>query len=217
MLLDIQDVISRGIEDPAFLFNPKELLRVGGFLLLLLMVYAETGIFFCFFFPGDSLLFTAGVLTATGDIHQPVAIVIVAMIIAATLGNLTGYYFGKGLGVAAYSRKESWFFKRAYLKMAEDFYKKYGGLSLMAGRFFPIIRTFTPIVSGVIKVDIKKFLFFSFAGAVTWVTPLVLAGYLLGKIPFVEDNLGYIIIGLVILITLPVIIRFISETKNLKQ
>jgi membrane-associated protein len=217
MLLDIMDFFRKGVENPSFLFNPKELIQVGGFIILLLMVFAETGIFFCFFFPGDSLVFTAGVLTATRDLNHNVFVVIAAMVIAATLGNLSGFFFGKRLGPGAYKRKESWFFKKEYLKMADDFYGKYGGLALMAGRFFPIIRTFAPIVAGIIKVDFKKFLFFSFAGAVTWVAPLVTAGYFLGKIPFVEKNLGYIIIGFIIVITSPVIIRFIRESKKMKS
>ena len=98
--------------------------------------------------------------------------------------------------------------------MADDFYRKYGGWALMAGRFFPIIRTFAPIVAGVIKVDLRRFVFFSFAGAVTWVVPLVTAGYFLGKIPFVEKNLGYIIIGFIVVITSPVVLRFIRESKK---
>ncbi len=216
-MLNIFDFFTTLWEDPGSLFNPEELIRLGGFILLLVMVFAETGIFFCFFFPGDSLVFTAGVLTATGVLHHSIITVNIAMIIAAILGNLVGYWFGKSLGKMAYKRKESWFFKREYLNMAEKFYNKYGGLALMAGRFFPIIRTFAPIVAGIIKVDFRKFFLFSVLGAITWVVPLVTAGYFLGRIDFVEDNLEYILIGFVIVITTPVIIRFVRESRKIKK
>ena len=217
LLLDIMDFFRKVWENPGSIFNPGELIRIGGFVLLLVLIFAETGIFFCFFFPGDSLVFTAGVLTATGDLHHNIITVMISMIAAAVAGNLTGYAFGRSLGPMAYTRRETWFFQREYLTMAESFYKKYGGLALMAGRFFPIIRTFAPIVAGVIKVDFKKFLFFSVAGAITWVVPLATAGYFLGQIPLVEKNLEYIIILLVIVITTPVIIRFFRESKKLKK
>ncbi|MCS6917147.1 MAG: VTT domain-containing protein [Chitinophagales bacterium] len=216
LVLSVADIIRHILEDPGALFNPEELLRMGGFALLLLMIFAETGIFFCFFFPGDSLVFTAGVLTATGDLHDNVWTVIFSMIIAATLGNITGYLFGRSVGMSAYRRKESWFFKKEYLVMADNFYKKYGGLALIGGRFFPIIRTFAPIVAGIIRVDFKIFLFYTIVGAIVWIMPLVLAGYYLGKIPFVEQNLGWIILFLVIVITSPVIFRLIRISRSVK-
>ncbi|MCS6991465.1 MAG: VTT domain-containing protein [Chitinophagales bacterium] len=216
LLLSASDIIRQILEDPGALFNPEELLRMGGFALLLLMIFAETGIFFCFFFPGDSLVFTAGVLTATGDLHDNVWVVVISMIVAAILGNITGYLFGRTVGMSAYTRKESWFFKREYLVMADNFYKKYGGLALIGGRFFPIIRTFAPIVAGIIRVDFKIFLFYTIIGAVVWIVPLVLAGYYLGKIPFVEQNLGWIILFLVIVITSPVILRLIRISRSVK-
>lgn len=216
LILSVGDILKHIAEDPGSLFNPEELLRMGGFALLLLMIFAETGIFFCFFFPGDSLVFTAGVLTATGDLHSNVWIVIPSMITAATLGNIVGYLFGRSVGMSAYSRKESWFFKREYLVMADNFYKKYGGLALVGGRFFPIIRTFAPIVAGIIRVDFKIFFFYTIVGAIIWIVPLVLAGYHLGKIPFVEQNLGWIILFLVIVITSPVIFRLIRISRSVK-
>jgi len=217
LLLDMMDFFQRIWQDPFSVFDTQDLLRIGGFSLLLLMVFAETGIFFCFFFPGDSLVFTAGVLTATGDLQHNLFVVMVSMIAAATCGNIVGYLFGRSLGPLAYKRKDTWFFRKAYLTMAENFYKKYGGVALMAGRFFPIIRTFAPIVAGTIKLNFGNFFFFSVAGAITWVVPVVCAGYFLGQIPFVEKNLEYFLIGLVITITTPVIVRLIKESRNLKK
>jgi len=205
------------IHHPASVFNPETLIRYGGLLLVVLMVFAETGIFFCFFFPGDSLVFTAGVLTATGGLSYNVYVVCIALIAAAIAGNLVGYYFGKKTGPMLFKRKDSIFFKQEYLIMAEKFYAKYGGAALILGRFLPVIRTFAPIVAGVIKVDLKIFIFYSIAGAVIWVVPLVTAGYLLGNQPFVKENLEYIIILMVVLFTTPIIIKFFRESKKLKK
>lgn len=217
ILLDAAEFLRTLWENPGSLFNPEELIRIGGLVLLLLMIFAETGIFFCFFFPGDSLVFAAGVLTATGDLHGGIVVVLITMIIAASLGNLVGYWFGRSLGIMAYKRPDSWFFRKEYLITAEKFYRKYGGVALMAGRFFPVIRTFAPIVAGIIKLDFLHFLFFSVAGAITWVVPLAVAGYFLGQIPFVEKNLEFILLGFVIVITTPVIIRLIKESRGSKQ
>ncbi len=216
LFLTITDILRQILENPGTLFNPEELLRLGGFALLLFLIFAESGIFFFFFLPGDSLVFTAGVLTATGDIHDNPVVVIVSMIAAAILGNFFGYYFGRQLGVHAYRRKESWFFKREYLIMAEQFYKRYGGIALIIGRFFPVIRTFAPILAGVIRVDFRWFLFYTVAGAVIWIVPLVLAGYYLGRLEVVQQNLEWIIVFLVIAITSPVILRLVRISKVLK-
>ncbi len=111
-------------------------------MLLAFVVFAETGLFFGFFLPGDSLLFTAGLLTATGVLEQDITIVILSVSAAAFLGNYTGYFFGRKVGQNLYKRKESLFFKRRYIDMASNFYERYGGFSLIMGRFLPIIRTF---------------------------------------------------------------------------
>lgn len=214
IILDIGEFFRTFWENPGSLFNPEQLIKVGGLILLFIMIFAETGIFFCFFFPGDSLVFAAGVLSATGDLRGGILIIILTMITAATLGNLAGYWFGKSIGTMAYKRKDSWFFKQEYLSMAEKFYHRYGGLALMAGRFFPIIRTFAPIVAGIIKLDFIHFILYTVAGAVTWVVPLATAGYFLGQIPFVEEHLEYFLLGFVIVITTPVIIRLIQESRK---
>lgn len=217
ILLDIISFFQEILKDPGSIFNPEMLIRYGGLLLLFLMVFAETGIFFCFFFPGDSLVFTAGVLTATGDLQRNVYVVCITLIVAATLGNLVGYWFGRQAGPLLFKRKESIFFKHEYLIMADKFYAKYGATALILGRFLPVIRTFAPIMAGVIRVDFRKFLLFTVVGAVIWVIPLVTAGYLLGTQPFVRENLEYIIIGMVVVFTGPIIIRFIRESKKLKK
>lgn len=217
VLLDIASFIDQFLKDPGSIFNPEMLIRYGGIALLFLMVFAETGIFFCFFFPGDSLVFTAGVLTATGDLNRTVYEVCGVLILAAILGNLVGYWFGRQAGPLLFRKKESIFFKHEYLTMADKFYAKYGAVALILGRFLPVIRTFAPILSGVIRVDIRKFLLFTVIGAAVWVIPLVTAGYLLGAQPLVRENLEYIIVAMVVIFTGPIIIRFFRESRRLKN
>lgn len=203
------------MNDPGAVFNPENIVRYGGITILCITIFAETGIFFCFFFPGDSLVFTAGVLCATGVLPYGLLTVILAMCISATLGNMVGYWFGKRTGPFLTQRHDSWFFRKEYVTMAHDFYERYGGLALILGRFLPVVRTFVPIVAGVLKISYRNFIFYSTLGAVLWIIPITVAGYFLGTLPFVQENLGYIIIGMVIVITAPVIFRlFKKENKK---
>jgi len=203
-------------QDPTSVFNPEALITTGGLTILFLIVFAETGLFFCFFFPGDSLVFTAGVLCATRDLDAGWPTVCAVMTAAAVLGNMTGFYFGKRTGPMLMKRQDSIFFKKDYVHTADRFYKKYGGAALVMGRFLPIIRTFAPIVAGILDLSYRRFFFLSVVGAALWVVPLVTAGYFLGTVPFVRENLGYIIIGMVIAITTPVIFKVIKESRTKK-
>lgn len=202
------------MDNPGAVFNPENVIRYGGITILCLTIFAETGIFFCFFFPGDSLVFTAGVLCATGTLPYSLPIVIIAMCVSATAGNMTGYWFGKRTGPLLIQRRETWFFRKEYVTMAHDFYSRYGGLALIMGRFLPVVRTFAPIVAGMLNISYGRFIFYSTAGALLWVVPLTIAGYFLGTIPFVQENLGYIIIGMVIVITTPIIFRLFRKKKK---
>ena len=217
---EIRKFIQQIQNDPGSIFNPEAVIRYGGITILCLTIFAETGLFFCFFFPGDSLVFTAGVLTSTGTLPYHWSIVLILMIVSAIIGNIVGYWFGKRTGGLLMKRKDTIFFRKEYVTTAETFYGRYGGMALVLGRFLPIIRTFAPIVAGVIDLPFKRFFFYSSFGAILWVLPLGGAGYLLGTIPFVQTNLGYIIIAMVIGITSPVIYKVIKENskkKKLKQ
>lgn len=202
------------MNDPTSVFNPEALIRYGGLSILFLIVFAETGLFFCFFFPGDSLVFTAGVLCATGDIGASWLEVNAVMITAATLGNMTGFWVGRRSGNYLMKRNDSWYFKKEYIATADSFYKRYGGMALVLGRFLPIVRTFAPIVAGILKLSYRRFFMLTIIGAFGWVVPLVTLGYFLGNIPMVKDNLGYIIIAMVILITTPVIFKVVRERRK---
>lgn len=194
------------------LTDAKSIISNGGFYLLLIVVYAETGLFFGFFLPGDYLLFLAGILTAAGIIEVPVYILVPSLIVAGVLGNYTGYWFGYRTGPVLFNKNDSLFFKKRYIAVAEEFYDKYGGMALILGRFFPIVRTFAPIFAGVVKVDIKKFTLYNIIGSVAWVSILTLAGYFLGRrFPQLKDYLQYIILGLIIVTTVPLIIAFVKK------
>ena len=194
------------------LTDAQSIISTGGFYLLLIVVFAETGLFFGFFLPGDYLLFLAGVLSAAGKMHVPIETLVLSLIVAGVLGNYTGYWFGYRTGPVLFSKNDSWFFKKRYITLAEEFYAKYGGMALILGRFFPIVRTFAPIFAGIVKVDLRKFSLYNIVGSVGWVTTLTLSGYFLGRrFPQIEDNLQYIVLGLIIITTIPLIFAYVRR------
>jgi len=196
------------------IFDIESLIRYGGLLLVFLSVYGQTGLFFCFFLPSGGLMFTAGVFVAAGSLHYNLFTICSLLTLASMLGNTTGYWFGRKTGPLLYKRKESKFFRREHLNAAENFYKKYGGLALAAGLFFPIVRTFSPIVAGMIKMNFKRFILFTFIGSALWVTSFVSAGFLIASMPFLKPYLKYIIIAIIIMVTIPTVIRIIKEFKK---
>lgn len=200
------------------LVNPESIIKYGGFWLLLFVVYAETGLFVGFFLPGDSLLFTAGLLTATGVIDMHIAFVVTGVFLAAIAGNTTGYAFGKRAGKAIFKRKKSFFFKPKHLYAAKDFYDRHGGKAIILGEFLPIIRTFAPIVAGAVKLEYKKFIKYNIIGAVLWSNIMILLGYFLGtSVPEIKDYLIYVIIFLIVITTIPVVRTIIKEKKRNRQ
>jgi len=195
------------------LIDPEKLLKEGGFYLVVFVIYAETGLFFGFFLPGDYLLFLAGMFVATGKLDVNIAVLLAGLCVAAILGNFTGYWFGRKTGPVLYHRKDSFFFKKRYLKAAEDYYHKQGAFALIMGRFVPIVRTFAPIFAGVVKLDFKKFALYNVVGGVLWITSLTLLGYFLGKRfeKEINDYLLYIIIGFIIITTIPLLVTFVKN------
>jgi membrane-associated protein len=194
------------------LTDARSIISKGGFYLLLVVVFAETGVFFGFFLPGDYLLVLAGLLCATGILDVHISILLASLIVAGVLGNYTGYWFGYRTGPVLFKRNESIFFKKRYVSMAEEFYSKYGGMALVLGRFFPIIRTFAPIFAGVVRVDFKKFTLYNFIGSITWVTTLTLTGFFLGRKYPDEINfyLKYVVSGLILVTTIPFIFAYVK-------
>ncbi|TDG37243.1 DedA family protein [Pedobacter changchengzhani] len=201
------------------LIDAEKLLKGGGFYLLIFVIYAETGLFFGFFLPGDYLLFLAGMFVATGKLDVNIGILLAGLCIAAIMGNFTGYWFGKKTGPVLYTRKDSFFFKKKYLKAAERYYNKQGAFALIMGRFVPIVRTFAPIFAGVVKLDFKRFAFYNVVGAILWICSLTLLGYFLGKRFEKEINeyLLYIIIGFIVITSIPLLITFVKNKVNTSE
>ena len=197
--------------------DTESLIRYGGLLLLFLAVFCQVGLFFCFFIPSGGLLFTAGVFVATGDLPENIFIVCSLLIMASLLGNITGYGLGFKASSTMYKKKESRFFKRKHLTTAETFYKKYGNIALIGGLFFPVIRTFAPMVAGIIKLNFRRFVLFTFIGSVFWIVSFVMAGYLIGTMPFLKPYLKYIIIGIILTVTTPVIIGIIRNFNKTEK
>lgn len=194
------------------LVNPESIINYGGIYLLFFVVFAETGLFVGFFLPGDSLLFTAGLLCSTGILVVHPFMLVILIIIAAVTGNMVGYAFGKKVGILLFKRKSGFLFRQEHLVAAHEFYKKHGKKTLILSRFLPIVRTFAPILAGIIKLDYFKFFIYSMVGAFFWVCTLVLTGYFMGKfIPGTKDFLGYIIIFLIVITSIPL---FYSSIKK---
>lgn len=195
------------------LVDPVKLLREGGFYLLLFVVFAETGLFFGFFLPGDYLLFLAGMFVATNKLDVSIYVLISGLIAAAVAGNFVGYWFGKKTGPVLYQRNDSIFFKKRFLRAAENYYKKQGAFALIMGRFIPIVRTFAPIIAGIVRLDYRKFAFYNISGAFLWITSLTLLGFFLGR-KFekeINDYLLYIIVGFILITTVPLIITYLKR------
>jgi len=200
------------------LTDANSIISTGGFYLLLIVVYAETGLFFGFFLPGDYLLFMAGLLCATGILDVPLYTLLFSLIAAGILGNYTGYWFGYRTGPLLFKKNESFFFKKRYVAIAEAFYGKYGGMALVLGRFFPIIRTFAPIFAGVVKVNLKRFTLYNIVGSVAWVCILTLSGYFLGrKYPELKNYLEYIVIVLIFITSIPLIVAVFRKRSKVNS
>jgi membrane-associated protein len=169
------------------------------------IIFAETGLLIGFFLPGDSMLFTAGLLVATDTIKFNIWAFAALIIVSAILGNQAGYLIGAKAGPAIFNRPDSRLFKRENVESAHAFFEKHGGKALVLARFVPIIRTFVPVIVGVAQMDKRKFFLFNVIGAVLWGGGVTLLGYLLGdKVPWVRDNLDIIFVIIVLVSVIPI-------------
>ena len=194
--------------------NPETIIQVGGLTLLLFVIFAETGLFFGFFLPGDSLLFIAGIYhTKYLDIN--IWLLIILLVIAAISGTTVGYFFGRWAESYLKRRKENFFYKKKYMDMAQEFYGRYGMTAFILGRFLPIVRTFVPILAGMVRIPFGKFFFFNLVGAATWIIVMIMAGHLLGAaFPMITDHLELIVVGMVLLSAVPVLVSWFRN-RNL--
>ena len=199
------------------LTDPESIIKYGGLALLLFVIFAETGLFVGFFLPGDNLVFIAGLLCATKPLLMNVSfpVLLLLMMSAAIIGNVFGYWFGRKAGEKLYSRKDSFFFRKSHIETTKMYYEKHGGKTLILGRFIPIIRTFAPILAGVIKIEFKKFMLYNMIGAVAWIGGIGSIAFYLGKqFPQIENYLGYIFVGLIVLTAIPVVATYLKSRKK---
>ncbi|HYK90691.1 MAG TPA: VTT domain-containing protein [Acidobacteriota bacterium] len=200
-----------------FLSDVRSLIQWGGTLLVCIIVFVETGLFFGFFLPGDSLLVTAGVLAAGGFMNLTSLLILVSL--CAVVGDQLGYAIGRKAGQALYKRQDSLFFKKRHLERAHDFYEKYGGKTIVLARFVPIVRTFSAPVAGAARMNYRRFLSIDIFGGILWVWSMVLIGYSLGSaIPNVDEHIHIVIAVVVFLSILPGIIGALKHRRqNVKE
>ncbi|MDX3429605.1 VTT domain-containing protein [Streptomyces sp. ME01-18a] len=197
--------------------DPDYLLNTFGLPGLLLIVFAESGLLIGFFLPGDSLLFTTGLLVTTGDLKYPLWLVCVLVALAAIIGDQVGYLFGRKVGPALFKRPDSRLFKQENVEKAHEFFEKYGPKSLVLARFVPIVRTFTPIIAGVSRMNYRSFITFNIIGGVLWGVGVTLLGAALGKIDFVHQNIEMILILIVLISVVPIAIEFLRARSRSKK
>ncbi|TQS43100.1 DedA family protein [Cryptosporangium phraense] len=196
---------------PHFL-SPESLIATFGLLGILAIVFAESGLLLGFFLPGDSLLFTAGLLVADGRyLHQPFWVVCLLITGAAIAGDQVGFVFGRRVGPALYRRPDSRLFKKAYLERVRGVFERYGPRSIVLARFVSVVRTFTPIVAGVARMPYRTFVVYNVVGGALWSFGLPSAGYVLGRIAFVRHHIELILVALVALSAAPLVVEFVRH------
>lgn len=194
------------------------LVTTGGLLVLIIIIFSETGLLAGFFLPGDSLLVTTGIFVALGRLDANIWTVLITLSIAAVLGDATGYAIGRKAGKTLYSRPDSMFFKRSHLMKAKSFYDKYGGKTIVLARFVPIIRTFAPTVAGAAEMPYRKFATYNIFGGIGWIFSMTLLGYFLGKaFPGITKRIETVIIIVVFISILPAVIEYLRERSALKK
>ena len=197
--------------------NPQNLLDAAGSAALIvacIIVFVECGLFVGFFLPGDSLLFTVGILISTGVIKAPLWLSIVALAACAILGNITGYRLGEVVGARLLQRPDGRFFKRRYVEETNEFLTRHGRMSIVMARFTPIVRTFITAVAGVAGMRRREFITWSVVGGVLWTASMTLAGYGLGSIAFVKEHLELIVLAIVVVSFIPVAHTFLKERRS---
>ncbi len=182
--------------------------------LLFAVIFAETGLVVFPFLPGDSILFISGTVVAAANLN--VHVLVGLLILAAVLGDSVNYAVGHFIGPKVFDKPDSRWFKQDHLRRTQAFYDKYGGVTIIIGRFVPIIRTFAPFLAGVAGMSYKRFLSYNVVGGVSWIASLVYAGYLFGNIPWVKDNLTWIVIGIVVVSLIPAVHTFMAERRSRK-
>lgn len=194
-----------------------ELIAIVGpwtYVILFLIVFAETGLVVTPFLPGDSLLFVAGTLAGAGYLN--IIIVYVSLLAAAIIGDTINYWVGHYIGPKVFTKENSRVFKKEYLEKTREFYEKYGGKTIILARFLPILRTFAPFVAGVGKMHYQTFIFYNVIGAFLWVTGFTFAGYFFGGLPFIQENFHYAVVVIIAVSLLPMAYEYIKYQRSLR-
>ena len=211
MLQSIVEFIFKTLTDPDRLIHFLTTVVSGwaGYMVLFAVVFAETGLLVGFFLPGDSFLFTIGVVAGAGGLD--IVTICALLVVASILGDQCGYFLGNRIGVRIFDRPDSRLFKRQYITDTEAFYHKHGGKTLIYAKFVPIIRTFAPFMAGVGKMPYFRFLSFNVVGGLAWVLVVVIAGYYLGQFAIVRRHFEKIVILVVLISVLPIVIQVIKN------
>ncbi|MGW2084722.1 DedA family protein [Streptomyces sp. NPDC001880] len=197
--------------------DPDYLIGQFGLIGVLVIVFAESGLLIGFFLPGDSLLFTTGLLVTAGKLHTPLWLVCVLVALAAIVGDQVGYLFGRKVGPALFKRPDSRLFKQENVEKAHEFFEKYGPKSLILARFVPVVRTFTPIIAGVSRMNYRSFILFNIIGGVLWGVGVTLLGAALGQIAFVHKHIEAILILIVLISVLPIAVEYLRARSRSKK
>ena len=197
--------------------DPQTLLTGLGdiaFWVVLGIIFAECGLLIGFFLPGDSLLFITGLFIASGFISINIWLACLLLLTAAIVGNAVGYGIGYKVGPALFRREDSRLFKKEYVEKTHAFFDKYGGRAIILARFVPIVRTFITAIAGVARMDFRRFMLFTAIGGVIWAVGVTLAGYFLGTIPFVKDNIEAILLLVVLVSVIPIVWEFVKHRRQ---
>jgi membrane-associated protein len=197
--------------------DPEHLIQTFGLIGLLAIVFAESGLLVGFFLPGDSLLFTAGLLSATTDLLPPLVVIAPLVVVAAIVGDQVGYVIGAKAGPRIFHRPDSRFFKQEYVDKAYAYFDRYGGRTIVLARFVPIVRTFAPVVAGVSRMRYRTFVTYNVVGGLLWGAGVTTLGYYLGQVQFVADNVEPIIIGIVILSVIPIASELLRQRSRARD
>lgn len=214
MLSSLFEFVFRTLTNPDKLIEFLTTVMTGwyGYALLFGIVFAETGLLAGFFLPGDSLLFTVGMVAGAG--HLDIFTIIVLLIAAAVLGDGAGYLLGRKAGPLVFSRPNSRWIKQEHLQRTREFYEKHGGKTIIYARFVPIIRTFAPFVAGVGNMSYKRFLSFNIFGGIGWVVMMTMLGYYLGGWEIVRKNFEKVILGIILISVMPIIFEYFKSRKS---
>lgn len=185
----------------------------GGLFLVCILIFCSTGLF-CFFLPVGAVLFTTGVLVASGSLPYNLVSVCLLLTFSAIAGNCVAYRIGRRIGPGLYNRKDTWYFKQSHLLAAEKFYHQHGGWALSGGIFLPIIRTFSPVVAGIVRLSFTRMLAFSIIGSVAWVVSFAGAGFFVGSRPLLRPYLPWLVGGFIVLVTVPLLLRIIRRFRG---